>query len=201
MQNLHPALIHFPIVLLIAGFVLDVLSTVLKKDSLRVSGWWCLLVGGLSLTAAIASGIYAANTAGHNDVSHTIMDRHKQVAYMAAALFGLLLVWRGLKRTMLPETVIQLTMYYAIGVFAVGTMIYGAHLGGRLVYEYGVGVVAVPQAESGGHEHNHGDGSDHHTATPNPGAGTVIEADQTSASPARPPSETHVHSDGSAHTH
>jgi len=201
MQNLHPALAHFPVALLLTGFLFDVLSTVLKKDSLRVSGWWCLLVGGLSLIAAIASGIYTENTVGHNDVSHTIMARHKQVEYMTVALFGILLVWRSLKQTMLPKTVIQLILYYAIGVFAVGTMVYGANLGGRLVYEYGVGVVAVPQVVSREHEHIHGDDSDHHhTITPtNPGSGTVVESVQ-NPKPVQP-GEIHIHSDGATHTH
>ncbi|HWR08303.1 DUF2231 domain-containing protein [Sporomusa sp.] len=201
MQNLHPALIHFPIALLLIGFLFDILSTVLKRNSLRSAGWWCLLVGGVSLAAAIGSGVYAESTAGHNDASHVIMERHKQIEYVATALFGLLLVWRSLRKTMLPQSMVQLAVYYAIGVFAIGTMAYGAHLGGRLVYEYGVGVAAVSQGESGGHEHNHGEGSDHHrSVTPEPGTSTVPKAVPASPKPARP-GETHTHSDGSAHTH
>lgn len=202
MQDFHPALTHFPIALLLVGFLFDVLSAILKKDSLRVSGWWCLLVGGVSLLAATASGIYAENTAGHNDASHIIMDRHKQLAYISTALFGILVVWRGLRKNRLFQSMSQLAMYYTIGVLAVGTMVYGAHLGGRLVYEYGVGVAAVSQGESGGHEHNHGDGPDHHhTVAPNSGADSTVSEAVPASSQSPHPGETHTHSDGSSHTH
>ena len=39
-----------------------------------------------------------------------------------------------------------------------GFLLYGAHLGGKLVYEYGVGGSAVKQPQ--GH-HDHHDGHDH----------------------------------------
>ncbi|HWR43455.1 DUF2231 domain-containing protein [Sporomusa sp.] len=200
MQNFHPAVIHFPIALLLIGFLFDTVSVILKKDSLRGAGWWCLLIGVVSMAVAIGSGIYAENTAGHNDASHAIMERHKNIEYVAAVLFGLMLVWRSLKRTLLPGTVSQLVIYFAIGVLAVGTMAYGAHLGGRLVYEYGIGVTAVPQ-ETGTHEHSHGEGSDHHQSPPAPASNSTSTVPHPSAPSVPKSGETHVHSDGASHTH
>ena len=57
--NWHPALVHFPFCLLIAGVAIEFVTLVYRRPSLRVTGRWMILLGALSAVAVAFSGIYA----------------------------------------------------------------------------------------------------------------------------------------------
>jgi len=57
--NWHPALIHFPICLLIVGVGIEWVTVLFRHASLRTAGRWILLLGALSSVVVVFSGIYA----------------------------------------------------------------------------------------------------------------------------------------------
>ena len=53
---LHPAIAHFPIALLIASVVLDVLGVGFRRASLTQAGFYTLIGGSLGATASVLTG-------------------------------------------------------------------------------------------------------------------------------------------------
>jgi uncharacterized membrane protein len=140
MPNFHPQFVHFPIALFSAGLLCDLLGSVLKRESLRNAGWWCQVLGMAGIAGAIVTGLHAESTVVHDEASHGIMETHERLAFAAAGIFALLFVWRSCKKTLLPKRPLLWVIYFVVGAVALGVVFYTAHLGGRLVYEFGIGV-------------------------------------------------------------
>lgn len=167
MQNIHPLFVHFPLALLAAGLFFDFLGVALKKDSLKNAGWWCQAFGMLAIMAAAGTGLMAEESlehSGHSALAHETMEQHEMFMLISAGVFAMLFVWRAVSRTRLPEKLPLMVLYFAIGAVAAGTMFYGAHQGGRLVYEFGIGGSAVKQPAGDVHQ-GHDDGHQHDKAS------------------------------------
>ena len=157
MANIHPLIVHFPIVFLLSFFVLDVTGAIFKKQTWRESASILLYTGTLAAAVTVLAGFQAANTVAHNDVVHLVLEQHKHYGLMVTALASLLSVWRIWVHSHLQgfTSIIHILLSAVVCVI----MLLGADLGGYMVYKHGVGVAAVVQVESGGHDH----GSHSHT--------------------------------------
>lgn len=198
---IHPALIHFPVALLTVGLIFDLGGYIFKRESLKNAGWWCLVFGVGGILLATLSGLYVESRVGHNDAAHDVMELHKKIAIEVTVLFSMLLVWRGALRTKLPERSWATASYFAVCLLAVGLMGYGAHLGGVLVYDHGVGSKAAISDELTPHTHNHS--HDHGKTNEIPATASQPRSTETNTIPAQetPKKTTHVHADGQEHTH
>jgi uncharacterized membrane protein len=159
MLNIHPYFVHFPIAILSVGLLWDLLGILLKKESFKNAGWWAQVFGVIAIVITVTTGLIAANTVPHNEGSHEIMETHETIGLIVAGLFIVLFIWRSFLKTSLPSQRLQQIIYLAIGGLAVLTMLYGAHLGGKLVYEFGVGGSAVQQPA---HAHQHNEAKEEH---------------------------------------
>ena len=159
---IHPKLVHFPIAFLLAALVFDVWGMI-KKDSFyyRV-GWVNLVLAILFSVFAIISGLLAANNVPHNDLSHETMELHETLGYVIGGILLILFLWRLRLKGELPQKGRAVYVLLLLGVAV--TVVISADLGGKMVYEYGVAVKAVPQTESGEHSHD-GDGGHSHGTT------------------------------------
>jgi len=199
MQNIHPYFVHFPIALLSIGLLYDLLGIIFKKDSLRNAGWWAQLFGTVAIAVTAVTGLLAESTVAHSDISHEIMETHKTLELIAVGIFVLLFIWRSTRYRYagLP----LLIVYLIIGASAVGIMFYGAHLGGRLVYEFGVGSSAVAQPEGAGHQHSHTESESeyhHEVGAQDSIKGTVSPPIDTALAKQK---KVHIHRDGKEHIH
>ncbi len=57
--NLHVALVHFPLGLLVVGTVIEVFSFFYRRSGVRAAGRWMILIGALSTLPVALSGMYA----------------------------------------------------------------------------------------------------------------------------------------------
>ena len=155
MQNIHPLFVHFPLALLSTGLFFDFLGLTLRKESFRNAGWWCQAFGILAVIAAATTGLMAEESldhSTHNDQVHETLELHETLMLISAGLFAALFVWRAIRKSALPSRLPLVALYFAIGAAASGTMFFGAHQGGRLVYEFGIGGTAVKQSAVDGHQ-------------------------------------------------
>ena len=159
MQNIHPYFVHFPIAILSVGLLWDLLGILLNKESFKNAGWWAQVFGVIAIIITVTTGLIAANAVAHSEAAHEIMETHETIGLIVAGVFILLLIWRSFLKTSLPLKKFYQTIYLAIGILAVVTMLYGAHLGGKLVYEFGVGGSAVQQPA---HSHQHNEANEEH---------------------------------------
>lgn len=135
MENIHPITVHFPIALLSASLLVETLVLLLRRPELSRVSLWCLGLGVLGAAAAVLTGRQAMAAAKHSFEIHQIMTLHERIGYGVLAAAAVLLGWRFLVGSS------RARQWMGWGLLAVvcGAMAYGAHLGGRLVYELGVG--------------------------------------------------------------
>lgn len=137
MESFHPILVHFPLALLTASFLVEGLALVLRRPALHVVSLWNLGLGVLGAVGAVLSGRQAMALAKHSMEIHEIMEIHERVGYLVLLGGALLLAWRVLLRDSGGRRS-RWAAWLALGLLCAG-MAYGAHLGGRMVYEFGVG--------------------------------------------------------------
>ena len=155
LQNVHPLFVHFPVALVLVALLSEAIWWVSKKERFRGYATYLLYLSALSATAAVITGYIASNGLGHGTPGHDFVHEHRDVMLWMSGLLVIttavmLLVrsfregkWRRL--LILPLLVIS------------GLLVYGADKGGRLVFEYGMGVKAVSERatqETNAKEHN-----------------------------------------------
>jgi len=141
--EIHPALVHFPLTLLLSSTVLELFALRRKRESIARCAVG-MLVAGLAFVPVVASaGIIAYFTVpAHTDEANLRMIFHAFFAVAAALLYGVVLLLRWRRRMALARpgaAVLSVTAALLLTVT-------GA-LGGYLVYHDGVGVVPATRAD------------------------------------------------------
>jgi uncharacterized membrane protein len=142
--NPHALIVHLPIGLLVTAVVVDVLVVVRKdRTTLRLVSTGLHVGGTVMLCVAYLTGRNAAPEVFTPGLALAVMTRHWDQALWCVWYFGLatagrvgLQMWHGrLGRGAAAGLAV-------VGVGGVLLLATAAELGGRLVYEYGVGVAA-----------------------------------------------------------
>lgn len=145
-NHLHPAIVHFPLGLLVmvpALFLLGALWPV-QRRGIHAVALGLLVLGVLGVLAALATGEAAESMARRTPELRTALEHHQASAQWTAALFGILtvawLVHLGLSRFLhrdLPSNAVRaLFVLWLLGsVAGVAALLRTGHLGGRLVHE------------------------------------------------------------------
>lgn len=187
--HLHAALNDLPPALLPVSILFDLLGIYFKRASLKAAAFWTLVAGVVGTGAAIVAGLFAADAAEHSEQAHEIMETHETLAFVVLAIFGILAVWRIVRRGTWSEK--EQPVALTAGVIGVAILLYTAMLGGKLSFDHAVGVpTARLQAivtERAGHLHH----EDDEMATPQAGTSAVPAADTTHAHPGSPDTAKH----------
>ena len=147
--EIHPMLVHFPIVLWLVAEAIAVVILFRGGDLSARRHWpmtafYALLGGTLVAALAAVFGDMALDHAVAAGFNPAPMELHETVALTTLALFGLhtvlrlLAIWRAYSLTGIRGWVSELP-----GLIGICLLIYTAYLGGELVYHIGVNVAAV----------------------------------------------------------
>jgi uncharacterized membrane protein len=137
--NVHPLLVHFPIVLVLTAALFDLLAMLRHRESLRVGAGvlWLLALAGAA--AAVASGTWAEHTVLIPDaLAKDAFEDHETAAWITATLVALIALWRIVLRFEYPRGWLK-AMYLTLVVGAVVLVAYTGYLGGELVYGHAIG--------------------------------------------------------------
>jgi len=157
MANVHPLLVHFPIALLTAFLIVELLAVIFKKESLENVASWMLYLGTLGAMATVAAGWIAAESIAHGSAVHDVMETHETLGFTVLALAVVLSLWRLLAGA--PVSVMGRALHLLLAFSMGGVLTAGADLGGLMVYKYGVAVEAVQQPEN--HDHSRSQAENH----------------------------------------
>ncbi len=163
MDNIHPLLVHFPIAFLSTFFALDVVGTLVKKQSWRNVASWLLYFGAIAAVFTVIAGFMAASSVAHGEEVHAIMERHEHLGVSVLSIAILLSAWR-LKSGGIIQGGAN-SFFLVLAALLCVLMMLGADLGGLMVYKYGVAVKSTQIEEADVHEHDHehpDDAHEHH---------------------------------------
>lgn len=145
MVPLHPALVHFPIALLIVSVVLDALGLLLRRVSLTQAGFATLIAGGLGAGASALTGPAAD---AKDAASREILMRHELFAALTVLMSLILIGVRiGNARGMRGSAAFG---YLVGGVVLILVVAITGYWGGEMVYGHGVGIAGVQGAPASG---------------------------------------------------
>ncbi len=138
--HFHPMVVHFPIALLILGFISETASLIFKRKFFADTAFLLLVVGAIGAIAAVLSGSYAADGIEEAGTLKQAVETHEAAAKLAmwlalvAAAFRVILAiakkYRGALR-------IASLLLFLIAAAAVGR---AGYYGGELVFKHAAGV-------------------------------------------------------------
>jgi len=134
----HPALVHFTVAFLVVGGCCEAWGMLGRRENLARWGGVLVLIGTLSLLPTLVSGYLAANTVAVSLPAQRVLDAHEANAFALAALLVVAVFWKGWFRGRLPPS--QRPWYAVLLLIAVALTVYGALLGGEMVYVHAVGI-------------------------------------------------------------
>lgn len=153
LPNLHPAVVHFPVALLLTALGFDVACLVVRRwpwvDRAATSLY---VLGTAGAGAAYLSGDAAADgmwaVAGE---AQAVLADHENGALLTLGAFAVVAVlrwmvsWLGRRDRRIQVGFFRLVALVAAAAAAV-LLVQTARLGGELVYTHGLGVTAAPAA-------------------------------------------------------
>lgn len=143
LQNVHPLIVHFPIVLLMSAALLYILAHGLRRDPWAKTAFWLLVLGTLTAAVAVATGLYAAEgVMVARSVRVHLLNPHKQWMLATLGLSVLLTAWAAMAGGFPRKG--RLAFMIACLVL-VAVMAKGADYGGQMVYDYNAGGDACGQ--------------------------------------------------------
>jgi uncharacterized membrane protein len=139
MTDLHPMIVHFPIALIIAGFLADTLYLFYKQESwLSKAGFGLMLLGTLGACVAVLTGILFTSEPTEGDIVG-VYELHHTCAWITLTVLlpvSLLRIYAVVKQR---EERFRRLIYglYLVGTAAVSV---AGFMGGIMVYRYMLGI-------------------------------------------------------------
>ena len=140
---LHPALVHFPIALTLVALLFEFLARHPRARGLEGAAGVLMVLAALGSVAAVLSGDAAHDDAVVPPAAAALIARHEQVGelamwlLLALAAVRVLLGWRGWYKGVVPWA------YLLFAAAAAGLVGYNGYLGGKMVFDHGVGTAPV----------------------------------------------------------
>lgn len=140
----HPILVHFPIALLFASVLFDLLGTALSRDSFREGALWLLGLGLTGGIVAAVAGVMAEDAAEKAGIAESLIETHETWAQVTLVIMAVLLLARLLLRNRFSTR--TFAAYLAVATVGLFALIATGHTGGDLVYRHGAGVTSIPHS-------------------------------------------------------
>lgn len=142
--HIHAMVIHFPIALILVGFLSEIIALIIKKPFFAEAAFYLLLLGASGAIVAYISGSYAGD--GMTDgILQKPMELHEEAATIT--------LWLAII-TALYRVALYYFKYHKTWTIWVGLMLFVAlvgsvgrtgYLGGQLVFQHGAGIeLALP---------------------------------------------------------
>ncbi|ROL60809.1 DUF2231 domain-containing protein [Bacteroidetes/Chlorobi group bacterium ChocPot_Mid] len=140
LTHFHPMVVHFPIALILIGFLADLISLFFKQEKcLTKTGFYLMIVGTLSAIVAYISGNFFTEHPEEGAI-HEVFELHESAALitliimLVASIIRIFLVVRKLDETNWKWLVFALYLAGTIAVSITGFW------GGSMVFDYMTGI-------------------------------------------------------------
>jgi uncharacterized membrane protein len=135
-SDFHPMIVHFPIALILTGFLADVLFLFFRSEKcLSKAGFYLMVLGALAAIAAWLTGQLFTNEPGQGEIL-SVFEKHETGAFITMIL---MIIGAGLRiylvRSKKEDTSLKWVVF-VIYLLAVGTVSFTGLMGGTMVYKY-----------------------------------------------------------------
>ncbi|RUT79599.1 DUF2231 domain-containing protein [Ancylomarina longa] len=143
MIPIHPRIVHFPLALFMIAALVGIIALLSpsRRNLLKEILLWNLGFGLLGAVLAIITGYYEESVLVHNEAIHELMETHELLGIIFTSLFLVSFVWMLIRKSKMGK--IEFISIVLFLIFSSGILAYSAHLGGKMVYENGAGVVPM----------------------------------------------------------
>ncbi len=138
--HIHPMIVHFPIALLIIGFLFDITGLFIKRNFFSWAGFSLLILGGLGIVAALLSGNLAGSGIAEEGMLKQALETHKNAALITVWLVIATVVFRSLLVLFKKYTGLLRVAAFALFLISVLSIARTGYYGGELVYKHAAGV-------------------------------------------------------------
>ncbi len=139
-SHLHPMIVHFPIALVIIGFLSDAVALVTKRQFFSSTGLYLIILGSVGTLAAYLSGNIAGDGVTEAGALGAALEVHEGAATLALwtmIALAILRITLGVTKQMTGWKQWAMVALLAVGV---GTIARTGYYGGELVYRHAAGV-------------------------------------------------------------
>lgn len=135
LQPLHPKIVHFPIALFVTALILETLSWMTKKHFFHSCALILYVFSALVTPLVVRTGLWEA---ARLNLRHPLLEQHQRYALwiMWFSLMSLPVLWLFYHK---QKKVFRLIFIVCLLGTAVLVTLTGDR-GGKMVYEYGVGI-------------------------------------------------------------
>ena len=138
--NLHPLVVHFPIAMLTAAFVADLIAFILTHPTKAEHiSTWLYTIGASLAVIAYFSGDAAARTVSISLDAIPVLQAHSDWAFRATWSFVFFSSIRLAMSYIHPPTTRQRLVTFFIAIVSLCALSFTVLYGSQLVFEYGVG--------------------------------------------------------------
>jgi uncharacterized membrane protein len=144
--DLHPVVDHFTVSLLIVGVLIDLVASMAPTRTwLRYMALTLMILGAIAAGSSYFTGDMEADRVWQmmSAPAKGVLHWHAMLGEYFAIVFGVLAVWRILIQAV-GFFAGSRPLYLIAAMISAGVLIYIGHLGGQMVYTYGVGTLAAP---------------------------------------------------------
>jgi uncharacterized membrane protein len=138
--HFHPMIVHFPVAIIIVGFIAEVVSLFFKSEKcLSKTGFYLMIIGALASIAAWSTGQLFAGEPTEGEIVK-IFSKHETAALitMIIMIIGTLFrIWLVVKK---QEDTNLKWVAFGFYMLAFGAVSYTGYMGGAMVYDYMIGL-------------------------------------------------------------
>src|SRR5207245_2915280 len=102
--KLHPAIVHFPIALLLLACLFGGISLFVKRDLWKDLMLKCFFIGLIFAPIAVITGLLEEQNLKHDEAIHKILIIHKYNGFITLFFFLALAVWFGVRKKNVENT-------------------------------------------------------------------------------------------------
>ncbi len=138
--HLHAMIVHFPIALLIIGFLSDVIGIFFRKDFFSKAGLYLLILGTAGVFAAYFSGNFAGGGITEAGALKNALETHEEAAELSLWIMSIAAIGRIVLVLMKRYNGFLRVAAFAVFLIGVASIARTGYYGGQLVYKHAAGV-------------------------------------------------------------